>query len=47
MVQVSFLKPNFLSDAGSELAYSCAQEEESVFNQAIRLSKAGIHGHER
>ena len=27
MVQVSFLKPNFLSDAGSELAYSCAQKK--------------------
>ena len=25
MVQVSFLKPNFLSDAGVELTYSCAQ----------------------
>ena len=27
MVQVSFLKPDFLSDAGVELTYSCAQME--------------------
>ena len=43
MVQVIFLKPNFLSDAGMELACSWAQmkAENMSFSKLVQLSPIG------
>ena len=43
MVQVSFLKPDFLSDAGIELTCSCAQmkAENMKFSKLVQLCPKG------
>ena len=43
MVQVIFLKPNFLSDAGMELTCSCAQmkAENMKFSKLVQLCPKG------